>query len=127
MTLIRNGQSRHVRAYNYRGSDGQQHGATALRVEVRDYEVRRQAPGFNGTEQVFALIPREGAGGQVSWERFDLAYAPPQGYRYRSHDEHVAWIDADPQVVRAHGVAFGMETNVGTLWLQEASNNAKPE
>ncbi len=103
-----------------------------LGVFLSDDKVRDANPGFDGFERVFALVPQP----DQSWKRVDLAYNP--GYQGTGRDNHVAslqagvngWvtpsgelISVDYDQLRVQGVAFGMDTNVGTIWLQAPNQN----
>jgi hypothetical protein len=96
-----------------------------LKTQVDDDAVRQQADGFDGTERAFALLPRETAGG-ITWERKDLHW---QGALDGRNDHHWLAVDSssvDEAAVARHGVAFGLDTNVGTLWLQRGDANVIP-
>jgi hypothetical protein len=103
-----------------------------LAVTVDDQQVRRGHPGFDGMERVFALVPR-GQPGCTSWQRVELRYnrtipANPQTATPLV-DDHEAYLNGDGfdfPAIRREGVAFGMDTNVGTLWLQTRGKNFPP-
>jgi hypothetical protein len=97
----------------------------AITVKVDDDAVRRQADGFDGMERPFALVPRE-VNGQVQWNRVDLGYLgsrleSPNGRKIV--DEYMSTGMLDPAAARKYGIAVGLDTNVGTLWLQEPGKN----
>lgn len=97
-----------------------------LKADVDDAAVAQQAQGFNGMESAFALVPRYVAG-ETAWEKTPLIW---QGALDGKRDTHMAWIDADDvdrQALADKGVAFGVDTNVGTLWLQRQGLNTEVE
>ncbi len=105
----------------------------SVEVKVNDDQIRHDNPGFDGLESVFALVPRR-ADGDVRWERHNLAYAGssrrivggelfsgrPQK-RDDLHRLHLKGVDA--QTVQELGIAFGAQTNVGTVWAQSLGAN----
>ncbi|MBK8015052.1 MAG: hypothetical protein IPK13_27345 [Deltaproteobacteria bacterium] len=111
------------------GSPGLEPRSLVVAIDVRDDYVRQQVPGFDGLERVFTLIPKDEAG--KTWSRRDLAFlrtvdSPAIG----SHiDQHLAIIPLEPgdsTHITQHGIAFGMDTNCGTLWFQEKGHNLVP-
>lgn len=102
----------------------------SLMVKVEDSALRRVLPGFDGLEKAFALLPQPDG----HWRRVDLKYNGTSGTELGPHtDFHTHYVDspffsdAEVDAVRRSGVAFGLETNVGTVWLQDPGDNAKPE
>lgn len=106
-----------------------------MSVSVPDGQIRAMNPGFDGMEQVFALVPRPSG----AWDRVDLSYTssgttaamntgPGNGrYSYVPSDHHETVIAlVDIKTIRREGIAFGIDTNVGTLWLQAAGKNWTP-
>ena len=112
-------------------------GRLHLQVSVDDASVRQKHAGFNGYERVFALVP-EWQAGRVVWQRHDLRYRGSWSYsgssraggtRQPTYDNHGASLQPrslDPRTISELGIAFGMDTNVGTLWLQTADDNYQP-
>ena len=106
-------------------------------MSVDDDAVRARAPGFNGLEQAFVLIPFE-QNGSVSWARRNLQYSGSWSYSGSSlvggthqptYDTHTLYLgigEFDAVAAVKYGVAFGLDTNVGTQWLQTADDNYKP-
>jgi hypothetical protein len=102
-----------------------------LSVTVNDAALRRQGHQFDGLEQAFALVPTRNGQNQVEWQRVDLSFA------YRSSDRGGGMYDThsmryEPKGVRAEdlqnlGVAYGLKTNTGDVWLQYANDNHKAE
>lgn len=109
----------------------------SLSVSVDDDAVRNRAPGFDGFERAFALIPFE-QGTQVNWVRRELAYGSSWSYSgsslaggahlptYDMHSVHLGLGEFDVAAAVKYGIAFGLDTNVGTKWLQTADDNYKP-
>jgi hypothetical protein len=96
-----------------------------LQVKTNDQAILNQASGFDGMERVFALLPRETEKG-LQWERVDLKYVYSNAERNFIADTHMLSLpraDADAAALNKYGVAFGMDTNVGTLWLQYPDHN----
>ena len=109
-------------------------GSLHLQVSVDDDSVRSRAAGFNGYERVFALVP-ERRDGELSWQRQDLSYSGSWSYggssrvggrpqpTYDNHSESLRPDAVDPRTIEEEGIAFGMDTNVGTLWMQTLGDN----
>jgi len=101
-----------------------------LGITVDDKEVRRLDPNFDGLERVFALLPRT-QGKAIKWERLELKYdrtipAVPGGPN--ALDSHELYLNAsglDLKAIQQEGVRFGMDTNVGTMWLQPTGDSFK--
>jgi hypothetical protein len=103
-------------------------GGTSVRVAVDDKKLR-QLDGFadfDGRERAFALLP-ERHGSEVKWKRVDLGYETTFTDRANGDriDEHAAYPAVDMETVREKGFAVGLETNKGTVWLQEPDDNWK--
>jgi hypothetical protein len=98
-----------------------------VRVEVDDAAIRAQVPGFDGFEQVFVQVPKL-QGGSVVWESHALTWKASRmgGYyaqiRYDIHESGSIWGVHGP-TLEQHGVAVGLNTNVGTLWAQQPGQN----
>jgi hypothetical protein len=73
---------------------------------------REEVPGYDGHGQAFALVPN---GSQ--WERVSLV-----------GDAHLAAVVSNPDrtTIAAKGIAFGITTNRGTIWLQDPHGNLRP-
>jgi hypothetical protein len=96
-----------------------------LQVRVNDAKIQEQVPKFNGKEDVFALVPRETADG-VQWDpvKLDWKYdGTENGNTIDIHQAYIPYADADVAAIGKYGVAFGMNTNEGTLWLQHPDHN----
>lgn len=92
-----------------------------------DQAVRDQAPGFDGLERPFVRAPVAGSDGRV-WKNFYMGYNGtfPRREAQCSADVYQAYLpfnEVRPEDVRRFGVAFGMDTNVGTLWFQKPGDN----
>ena len=99
----------------------------SLQMRVDDAHVREDNNGFDGMEQVFAIVPMKDG----SWERFAMGYSGDRVDRSgRREDLHKRTVTADDGVdfdkVQKEGIAFGMETNVGTLYVQRFGDNYRP-
>jgi hypothetical protein len=102
-------------------------------IVVDDAAIRRQHPGFDGYERPFVLLPRKDASGAITWERRELAYRgqSQRGYMaLRPVDLYglasTKLSSGDLQAVLAEGVAVGLDSNVGTIWAQDAGKNFVP-
>jgi hypothetical protein len=103
-------------------------GGASVRVAVDDKKLR-QLDGFadfDGREKAFALVP-ERHGAEVQWKKVNLGYEATFTDRATGDrvDEHAAYPSLDMDAVREHGIAIGLETNKGTVWLQELDDNWK--
>ena len=132
MTVINCNQG----AYGIVGMDSDTVGG--VRVDVDDQKVQANVPGFNGLERAFALFPYE-EDGKVAWKRVELTYDRKQscsgddvhGFWITRKDINSPWLTPagekiDFQAANKYGVAFGLDTNVGTVWLQGPDDNAFP-
>jgi len=117
-----------------------------LSVTVND-RVLREIPelnGFDNLEKAFALVPTRNKKNEVVWERVDVPYAYPSADRTgNSYDNHqttikttskgsVIVVDGQTKTVniklddlRKLGVAYGLKTNAGDVWLQYSGDNAR--
>jgi hypothetical protein len=95
----------------------------ALKVAVAERRLRRELGGPVRLEKVFALVPRY-ENGLLEWDKHALHYS---GSKRASDgakvDDHERVIDVDGRAVHSYGVAFGMETDRGVLWLQDYEEN----
>jgi len=108
------------------GSERPTRARLSLTLHVRDHVVRREAPGFDGMERAFALVPRR-VDDQLRWERVDLGFVrhvqvPLAWYRRDAYDLFHASgtreLDVDLAalaVIEREGVTFGIETNAGAI------------
>lgn len=99
-----------------------------LAVVVEDAELQSEYAAFDGFEHVFALVPRRGSDGVVIWEGHNLPYRYTSHHGYcgekRSDRHETEWLpDLDVETIMELGVAFGMDTNVGLVWLQQPNEN----
>jgi hypothetical protein len=108
-------------------SVGQATGGAPLSVnlQVRDANIRtiHGMDQFDGLEKPFALVPVMTGLGNIVWERRNL------NYHYSEDGADRFSLDAVPDSAAAklHGVAIGIETNTGTLWIQHADQNYRPD
>jgi len=110
----------------------------SLEMKVNDSKVRSQVWGFDGRETAFAVFPRNTPDGvkwddrvNLGWEYHTIGWKEQQdGIPSDSGiDIHRKLIDArghDLDAIRKYGVAFGMYTNKGELWVQEPNQNSYP-
>ena len=117
-------QAAHPRLATFPGRDNQ----LAIEVRVNDDKVGQEAHGFDGMEQAFVLLPPAKKG--MEWERHNLNYGGVDSFGSSGAKEDYHWLrlvvdDKTRAAVKEQGVAFGLDTNVGQLWLQEADNNVK--
>lgn len=98
-----------------------------VHVEVDDAAVRAGNPGFDGLEQVFVRVPKLQAGSLV-WESVTLSYSGQtrRGYygeiKIDLHDSPSIW-NIDWPTLSRHGVAIGLQTNLGVIWAQSEGHN----
>lgn len=100
-------------------------------MDVADEVIRARLPGFDGLERAFVVAPRlDGATGEVSWSWAPLEYGQTQlssGLPIEAH--HLGRAiggEKELSVLRRLGIAVGLETNVGRVWLQPYGNNYSP-
>jgi hypothetical protein len=97
-----------------------------LRVDVLvdDAAVRQQVSGFDGREQVFVLVPKR-LNGNLVWERHALNWAGTRSVNGKTMDLHESPMitGVDGTTLQTHGVAVGLDTNVGTHWGQQSGQN----
>lgn len=99
----------------------------AIHVEVDDAALRSQFPSFDGMEGAFALVPKQKNGALV-WESVALTWKGTtlKGYyaqiKVDIHESGSIW-GVDWTTLQAHGVAVGLNTNVGTVWAQSSGQN----
>lgn len=102
-----------------------------LYAVVDDNNIRKDHPGFDGMEKLFALLPRRVDGNTVTWERYDLRYngkyvTGDGSYSQATNEVHDLQLETktlDLDAIKQYGVAFGADTNVGTIWCQSADDN----
>jgi hypothetical protein len=116
-----------------------------LSVSVNDRALHQipELNGFDNLEKAFALVPTRNKKNEVVWERVDVPYAFPSadrgGNRYDIHEATIksttkgSVIVSDGQTktvnikvddLRKLGVAYGLKTNAGDVWLQYQGDNA---
>ena len=100
-------------------------------LEVNDKLVGDQFHGFDGAkEKPFVLVPSENAQGQVSWKKEDLKFSQTYKNGGGTYDSYAFTIpnatDKQLSAIQKYGVAFGMETNKGTIWAQQPGENTRP-
>lgn len=104
-------------------------------MQVKDRFLKEALPGFDGLERPFALVPRKQEG-EVVWERLALDHvgtrSPGETAWTRPTDRTriddylaVGAFDVDAEAIREHGIALGIDTNVGTVWAQAPGDNVK--
>jgi hypothetical protein len=98
-----------------------------VRLSVDDKAIRSQVDGFDGMERPFAMLPSD-KGGTLTWFRHELKHrgAGVEGFfgeRPVDVYELAPVHNVDLEAVKMHGVAIGLETNVGTLWAQKPGEN----
>ena len=68
-----------------------------------------EVPGYDGNGASFALVPHG-----TAWDRIALVAG------------HATVASPDHTAIAAKGIAFGVTTNMGTVWLQTPTGNVKP-
>jgi hypothetical protein len=116
-----------------------------LAVSVNDRALHQipELNGFDNLEQAFALVPTRNKKNEVVWERVDVPYAFASADRGNNkYDNHETTITAtkssvivvdgkkktvniDAGDLRNLGVAYGLKTNAGDVWLQYSGDNAR--
>ncbi len=96
-------------------------------VKVDDQQIRASAPGFDGQERPFVMLPAEHEG-KVTWYRHDLQYrgtgvAGPWDTRHLDSYDLPSVTNVDRGALQKYGMALGVDTNVGTLWAQKPGQN----
>lgn len=96
-------------------------------LKVDDQKIRAQAPGFDGRERPFVMLPAEHEG-EVTWYRHELQYrgpglAGPWDHTPVDSYELERVTNVDRAALQKYGVALGVDTNVGTLWAQTPGQN----
>lgn len=98
-----------------------------VHVEVDDAALRKGYPAFDGLERALVRVPKLSAG-RVVWESVGLRYSGQTRRGYFAeipidlHDSGSIW-GVDWATLQAHGVAIGIETNLGTIWAQDEGKN----
>jgi hypothetical protein len=102
-------------------------GGLSLQARFCDRLVGEVMRGFDRSERLIALLPRNTQGG-VSWEVVrpvwkgrQPAHLVDASYAMDVYEWTLA--NVDQQAVRQHGIAFGAELNVGTFWAQHPGDN----
>lgn len=100
-----------------------------LEVTVNDAALRRNGHDFDGMEQAFALVPTRNKKNQVEWKRVELTFdhrsADRGGNMYDTHTVTIKGTGIRTQDLKNLGVAYGLKTNSGDVWLQYADDNYK--
>jgi hypothetical protein len=100
-----------------------------VEVKVNDARLRQQLSSFDGFERVFALVPMRVESGEVKWNRIDLGkfHQERTGFFMQEfldvHSSHQPLRGIDAEAIREHGIAIGLDTNVGTVWAQSPGEN----
>lgn len=98
-----------------------------VHVEVDDTTIRRSHPGFDGFERAFVRVPKL-SGGRLGWDSVTLRYSGQTRRGYYAdipidlHDSDNIW-NVDWATLAKHGVAVGLDTNVGVVWAQDTDHN----
>jgi hypothetical protein len=99
-------------------------------VTVRDDELRRVGHQFDGLEHAFALVPTRNQKNQVEWKRIEIPFSARTMDRTGgSLDIHQLTINGTgirTDDLKNLGVAYGLKTNTGDVWLQYRDDNYKP-
>ena len=96
-------------------------------VEVSDAALRAAYPSFDGLERVFVRVPKVKSG-VVTWESQPLRYSGQSRRGYYGeividlHDSDSIW-GVDWPTLSRHGIAIGLDTNLGVIWAQEDGHN----
>jgi hypothetical protein len=101
-------------------------GEQIAELGVRDSALRSLfgMASFDGMEKPFILVPGRD-GNDLRWTRIDMTYVGTGD----STDRYQVSIPRelrDLSAMREHGFAFGMDTNLGTVWVQTPDDNLKP-
>jgi hypothetical protein len=117
-----------------------------LSVTVSDRALHQipELAGFDNMEKAFALVPTRNKKNEVVWERVDIPFnhtsSDRGGNQYDVHSAVIkttskgAVIVADGQKktvnikmddLRKLGVAYGLKTNTGEVWMQQKDDNFK--
>lgn len=115
-----------------------------LSVTVNDRALQQmpELKGFDNMEKAFALVPTRNKKNEIVWERVDIPFnhtaSDRGGNRYDVHNATIksttkgAVIVADGQKktvtikmddLRKLGVAYGLQTNTGEVWMQHRDDN----
>lgn len=83
--------------------------------------------GLDGRFRPFALLPPEDAH-QSEWNQVALDWKGTEGHgsEWALYGTDLALSDLALEHVRRMGVAFGLETNLGTFWMQPGGRNWLP-
>lgn len=117
-----------------------------LSVTVNDRALANipELNGFDNMERAFALVPTRNKKNEIVWERVDIPFTHTSsdrgGNRYDVHNATIksttkgAVIVSDGQKktvnikmddLRKIGVAYGLQTNTGEVWMQTKDDNYK--
>jgi hypothetical protein len=79
--------------------------------------------GYDGSkEKPFVLVPVTTGVGNIVWERREMIW----NNNTFGVDKYTLPAVPDESAAAQHGVAIGIETNKGTLWIQTADQNYYP-
>ncbi len=126
MTVIKRSVSPTVQASSVGGDDQLRLGVKTNDLDIGVALARRGLGGFNGLEKPFALVPSE-RDGRVTWWRHELRFrgARQEGLAHHDAFESDVISRVDRRAVEKYGIAFGLETNRGTVWNQEPGENER--
>ena len=100
-----------------------------LRVTVNDAALRREGHQFDGMEQAFALVPTRNKKNEIEWKRVALTFtgrtADRGGNQYDTHTAKIQGKGIRTEDLKNLGVAFGLKTDTGEVWLQHSDDNYK--
>lgn len=100
-----------------------------LEVTVNDKALRNTGHDFNGLEQAFALVPTRNKKNQIEWKRVEIPFAHRSsdrgGNMYDIHSVSIKGTGIRTEDLKNLGVAYGLKTNTGEVWLQYADDNYK--
>ena len=133
MTVVNSGVNASAQLYSYFDTTPTygtpEKSGVDVRLDVDDSQVRKQFD-YDGFERPFALVPTE-VDGKVEWKREALQYQGSHlgGYiDLHSIDSYeLNARDVNRDLVARYGIALGMDTNHGTVWLQQPGQNVIPQ
>jgi hypothetical protein len=104
-----------------------------MTVSVDATRLAEEAAGAGADVRVFALVPEQHEGG-IEWVRHEL----PHAYSWRlvagggatiRYDVHALGLSGstiEAASLDEAGIALGLETEAGTIWLQTQGDNYRP-
>ena len=100
-----------------------------LQVTVNDAALRREGHQFDGMEQAFTLVPMRNKKNQIEWKRVELSFSyrgsDRGGNQYDTHTAKIQGKGIRTDDLKNLGVAYGLKTNTGEVWLQHSDDNYK--